>query len=376
MSDLEFRREAVSRARRVVIKIGSSVLTHHRDIIDLHAIESLAGEMSDIIDGGKEIVIVTSGAIAAGSRKLGLRGRPKNIPEKQAAAAAGQSVLIRHYEKAFEKSEKKVAQILLTGDGLSERSRYLNARNTIFSLLHYSVIPIINENDSVVVDEIRFGDNDNLSAMVTGLVDADLLIILTDTEGLYDRDPRRFEDARLIHAVNDFDMQTRGAADTASGVGTGGMVTKIEAARRAATFGVPTIIANGEKKGVLLDIMESGEVGTLFIPGDEKLKGKKRWIAYSLKVSGRIVVDGGARRAVEGGKSLLPSGVVAVEGDFDFGDLVSVAEESGGEFARGLALFSSGEIGAMKGLKTAEIEKVLGKKDYDEIIHRDDLVVL
>ena len=366
----------MARAKRVVIKIGSGVLTHHRDIIDAGVIESLAGEMSEMIDGGREIVIVSSGAIAAGCRKLGLKRRPRSIPEKQAAAAAGQSALIRYYERAFEERGKKVAQILLTGDGLSDRGRYLNARNTISALLHYGVIPIINENDTVAVDEIRFGDNDNLSALVTGLVDADLLVILTDTDGLYDRNPSRFPDARLIRTVRDFDSQTRGAEGSLSGVGTGGMISKVEAARKAATFGVPTIMANGDRRGVLPELMKGGEVGTLFIPGEERLKGRKRWIAYNLQVCGRIIVDAGAKRAVEGGKSLLPSGVVAVEGDFGFGDLVSVAEEGGAEFARGLVQLGSREIDAVKGLKTSEMERVLGKKDYDEVIHRDDLVLL
>ena len=370
------RTEIVKKARRIVVKIGSSVLTHHKDIVDHAVIESLAGGMSAILDEGKEVVIVTSGAIAAGVRKIGMKKGARSIPEKQAAAAAGQSILIRHYERAFEKEGKKVGQILLTGDGLRDRTRYLNARNTLSTLLHYGLVPIVNENDSVAVDEIRFGDNDSLSALVAGLVDADLLVILTDTEGLYDRDPRRYADAELIHLVDDFDVQTEGAEDTLSSVGTGGMVTKIEAARRAATFGVPTIIANGERPGVLKSLMAGEEVGTLFVPEEERLKGKKRWIAYSLKSAGRIVVDSGARRAVEKGKSLLPSGVLSVEGRFAFGDLVSLVEEGGDEFARGLVQFESGHVDKMKGLKTSDIEAVLGKKDYDEVIHRDDLVFI
>ncbi len=370
------RTEIVKKARRIVVKIGSSVLTHHRDILDHAVIEALTGEMSAILDEGKEVIIVTSGAIAAGVKKMGLTKGARSIPEKQAAAAAGQSILIRHYEKAFEMQGKKVAQILLTDDGLSDRTRYLNARNTLSTLLHHRLIPIVNENDSVVVDEIRFGDNDKLSALVAGLVDADLLVILTDTEGLYDKDPRRAEDVELIHRVDDFDAQTEGAEDTLSSVGTGGMVTKIEAARRAATFGIPTIMANGERQGVLKSLMAGDEVGTLFIPKEERLKGKKRWIAYNLKVTGSITVDSGARRAVEKGNSLLPSGVLSVEGAFAFGDLVSVVETGGEEFARGLVQFESGHIEKMKGLKTSEIEAVLGKKDYDEVIHRDDLVFI
>ena len=376
MNDLQLRKETVGAAKRIIVKIGSGVLSHHTEIIDAKVIESLVNDMSVLLDEGKEIIIVTSGAVAAGTKKLGLKGSPRSIPEKQAAAAAGQSTLIRYYERAFEKRGKKVAQILLTGDGLSDRTRYLNARNTITSLLYYGVVPIINENDTVVVDEIRFGDNDNLSAMVVGLSDADLLIMLTDTEGLYNKDPRKFDDVALIHTVRDIDSQTKGVAGGVSDVGTGGMVTKIEAARRAATFGVPAIIANGEREGVLLDMMSGGGLGTLFVPREERLKGKKRWIAYNLKVSGTIVVDDGAKNALGEGKSLLPSGVVAVEGDFCFGDLVSLVLENGAEFARGLVQYGSNDIDASKGLKTSQLEEVLGKKDYDEIVHRDDLVLL
>jgi len=376
MNEIDFKKTALKRAKKIVIKIGSALLTHHSEILDVHFIESIASDISEIIDSGREVVIVTSGAVAAGCRKLGLAGLPRSIPEKQAAAAAGQSTMIRSYERAFEKKGKKAAQILLTSDGLSDRTRYLNARNTIFSLLHHGVIPIINENDSVAVDEMRFGDNDNLSAMVTGLTDSDLLIILTDIDGLYDKDPRRFAGARLIHTVTDFDSQTKGAADTGTGVGTGGMLTKIEAARKAATFGIPTVIANGEKKGILVDIINAGELGTTFLPGEERLKGRKKWIAYNIKVSGSITVDAGAMRAINNGKSLLPSGIVRVEGDFDFGDLVSLFEESGKEFARGLVQFNSSDVDKMKGIKTFEIEEFLGKKDYDEVIHRDDLVLL
>jgi len=226
------------------------------------------------------------------------------------------------------------------------------------------------------VDEIRFGDNDNLSAMVAGLSDADLLVVLTDTEGLYDRDPRRFKDASLISTVTDFDSQTRGAAGSGSDTGTGGMTTKVEAARKAASFGVATIIANGERPGVLSEILGGENVGTLFMPGADRLKGKKRWLACSLKICGEVVVDSGAMKAVSAGKSLLPSGVVSVKGEFGFGDLVSVLEQGGKEFARGLVLFGSGDIELMKGKKSAEIEEALGKKDYAEIIHRDDLVLM
>ncbi|MDH3973252.1 MAG: glutamate 5-kinase [Deltaproteobacteria bacterium] len=370
------RLETLKKAKRLVVKIGSGVLTHHSEIIDLKIVESIASDLSVIANMGKEVILVTSGAVAAGRRKLGLKGKPKSIPEKQAAAAAGQSTLIRFYEDAFDKRGKRVGQILLTGDALSNRERYLNARNTIFALLHHGVIPIINENDSVAVDEIKFGDNDNLSAMVTGLADADLLIILTDTDGLYDKDPRKFSDARLIETVRDFESQTRGASIGISDTGTGGMLTKTEAARKSATFGVPSLIANGEKKGVLLDIFNGGGSGTFFIPREERIKGKKKWIAYNINVSGTLLIDSGAKKALVAGKSLLPSGVKSVKGDFSFGDLVSISEEGGGEFARGLVQFDSDDLEKMKGLKSSEIVAILGKKDYDEVIHRDDMVIL
>lgn len=375
MSENHSRKKLMAGVRRVVVKIGSGVLTHHRDIIDLEVIDSLADGMSRLVDDGKEVIVVTSGAVAAGVKKLGLKGRPRNIPEKQAAAAAGQSTLIHYYEQAFEKRGKKVAQMLLTGDGLSDRRRYLNARNTLSSLLHYNVIPVINENDTVAVDEIRFGDNDNLSAMVAGLSDSDLLVVLTDTEGLYDKDPRSYKDANLISTVTDFESQTRGAVGSSSDTGTGGMTTKVEAARKAASFGVATIIANGEKAGILSEISMGKNVGTLFVPGEGRLKGRKRWLASSLKVCGELTVDSGAMAALKAGKSLLPSGLVSVKGKFGFGDLVSVFEVGGGEFARGLVLFASSDLELMKGKKSSEIEEALGKKDYDEIIHCDDLVL-
>jgi len=376
VNDGDLKLETVKKARRIVVKIGSGVLTHHSEIIDLKVVESIAHDLSVIADMGKEVILVTSGAVAAGRRKLGLKGKPKSIPEKQAAAAAGQSTLIRFYEDAFDKRGKRVAQILLTGDALSNRKRYLNARNTIFALLHHNVIPIINENDTVAVDEIKFGDNDNLSAMVTGLADADLLVILTDTDGLFDKDPRKFSDARLIETVRDFESQTAGASEGSSDTGTGGMVTKTEAARKAATFGVPSLIANGEKKGVLLDIFNGGGKSTFFIPREGRIKGKKKWIAYNIKVSGSLFVDSGARKALINGKSLLPSGIKLVEGEFSFGDLVSICEEGDQEFARGLVQFDSSELDKMKGLKSSEIVARLGKKDYQEVIHRDDMVIL
>lgn len=378
MNDNGLRLETVKKARRIVVKIGSGVLTHHSEIIDLKVIDSIVADVSDLIDKGKEVIIVTSGAIAAGTKKLGLKSRPKSMPEKQAAAAVGQSTLIRYYEKAFEKKGKKVAQILLTSDGLSDRARYLNAKNTIVTLLGHDVIPVINENDTISVDEIRFGDNDNLSAMVAGLTDADLLIILTDTEGFYNKDPKKHEDARLISYFkeSDYEEYAAGASTSISGVGTGGMMTKIEAARKAATFGVSSVIANGEREGIIQEITSGSEVGTFSIPREDHIKGRKKWIAYNIRVIGSVFVDSGAKKALVSGKSLLPSGVKSISGEFAFGDLVSICEEGGAEFARGLVQFDSNELDKMKGLKSSEIVEKLGKKDYEEVIHRDDMVIL
>jgi glutamate 5-kinase len=373
------RKLIFSKAKRVVIKIGSAVLTDANQGLDHVRIERLASDIAAIIGQGHEVILVSSGAIAAGLAKLGLKktkGMPLSL--KQAAAAIGQSGLMWVYEKTFDAHGLKVAQVLLTREDLSNRTRFLNARNTLQTLLDYAVIPIINENDTVSVDEIKFGDNDNLSGMVTHLADADLLVILSDIDGLYTADPRIDSSATLIPLVERITADVeRGAGDAQTPVGTGGMRSKIMTARKVGALGVPLVIVNGKKNGMLLALFDGKDVGTLFLPRADKLESRKHWIAYTVKRAGRILVDDGAVDAlVHKGKSLLPGGIVDVDGSFKIGDCVSCSDQSGHDFARGLVKYSSDDLLRIKGLKTSQIESVLGHKDYDEVIHRDDLVIL
>ncbi len=373
----QVRQDVIAKVRRVVVKIGSGVLAAGGEL-DLKTFRMLARDIAAVKAQGREVVIVSSGAIASGMGKLGFATRPKTIPLEQACAAVGQTALMLHYEKFFSRYHQKVAQVLLTHDDLGHRQRFLNARNTLFTLLALGEIPVINENDSVVVDEITFGDNDRLSALVTNLVEADLLIILTDTDGLYDRDPKRNPNARLLPLVEKIDEDIEKLAEgTTSRTGTGGMVTKVEAARCASAFGTPAIIANGKRQKTLTGIFSAREVGTLFLPQENKLKSRKHWIAYNVRPKGCLVVDRGAFRAVvRDGKSLLPSGLKEVRGSFERGELVRCLDIQEVEFARGLVNYSSAELARIKGLNTREIERCLGYHYYDEVIHRDDLVVL
>jgi glutamate 5-kinase len=373
------RKNLFSKVKRVVIKVGSAVLTGAGEGLDQKRIEQLAGEISAIMDQGREVILVSSGAIAAGLAKLGLektRGMP--LPLKQAAAAVGQSGLMWMYEKTFGAHGRKVAQILLTREDLSNRVRFLNARNTLQTLLEYGVVPVINENDTVAVDEIKFGDNDNLSGMVVHLADADLLVILSDIDGLYTSDPRINSSALLIPLVEKITAELeRGAGDAQTTVGTGGMRSKIMTAKRVGAYGVPMVIVNGRKQGSLQSLFEGKDTGTLFLPKAERNRSRQHWIAYTACSAGGVVVDDGGREAlVNKGKSLLPGGVVRVEGTFRAGDCVNCSDNRGNVFARGLTKYSSIDLEQIKGLKTSQIASVLGHKDYDEVIHRDDLVIL
>jgi glutamate 5-kinase len=379
MERVHDRKPWLNGIRRVVIKIGSGILTSSDDGgLDLDHIQSLADNLSSVVGDGYEIIIVTSGAIAAGKIKLGFKGGIRSIPEKQAAAAVGQARLMWVYEKSFGSNGLRVAQILLTRDDLSDRRRFLNARNTLFTLLNMEVIPIINENDTVAIEEIKFGDNDNLSALVTNLVQADLLINLTDTEGLFNADPKRNPKAELISLVVKIDSEIEGYASLhTSATGTGGMTSKLQAAKMASAFGCPMVIVNGGIPTIVQEVLEGKEVGTLILPRDNKVSSWKHWIAYTLRPSGGIIVDGGARKViVEDGKSLLPSGIIDVEGDFERGEAIRCSGPDRNEFARGLVNYSASEILKIKGLKTSQIESRLGYKYNDEIIHRDDLVLL
>lgn len=367
------RKKITSRARRVVVKVGSAVLAGDREIFN-----HLATEVRGIKATGREAVIVSSGAVAKGMKRLGMTAPPATIPERQAVAAAGQTGLMALYDAAFGKVGEKVAQVLLTHDDIGNRKRFLNARNTLTTLLKLGIVPIINENDTVAVDEIKFGDNDELSALTTNLIEADLLVILTDIEGLFDRDPKKDTAAQLVPLVEDVDHIKNEWLSTETNVfGTGGIRTKCEAARKAAHFGAATIIASGFIPGVVASILAGDSIGTLFLPKEDRLTSKKHWIAFSTRPSGRVFVDDGARDALlKGGKSLLPSGIKDVDGIFDSGEVVHCVDLDGREFARGVSNYSSKELERIKGMKTTGIEKILGYKVYDEVIHRDNLVVL
>lgn len=370
------RSSLLAHARRVVIKIGSGVLSDPQGI-EPSQINVIAGQIAQLRLQGYEVIIVSSGAVAAGKSSLGIVGRPPTIPLKQAAAAIGQTVLMRAWGEAFLHHGLTVAQVLLTRDDLANRRRYLNSRNTLMTLLDHAVIPIINENDTVVVDEIRFGDNDNLSALVTSLVEANLLVILSDVSGLYDRDPRHDPSAQLIpyvERINDEIIAMAGSAGT--DLGTGGMATKIKAAKRATLSGIGTAIVNGRVENSLLAFFAGEEIGTLFLPASNRMAAKKHWIAFSKKTRGKLIVDEGAHSAmVERGKSLLPSGIIGVEGGFDRGDAVRLCSADGSELATGVINYSLTELLRIMGHKSSEIETILGYKYADEVVHRDNLVL-
>jgi glutamate 5-kinase len=365
-----------SHVKRVVVKVGSGVVSD-ADGLDLSMIEAISTEICALRQRGYEVILVSSGAVAAGKGDLGIVGRPRTIPLKQAAAAIGQSRLMTAYKNAFLQHGRKVAQVLLTRDDLANRRRYLNARNTLMTLLEYDITAIINENDTVVVDEIRFGDNDNLSAMVTNLTEAHLLVILSDVDGLYDRDPRENAGARLIPVVERITEEIEAMAGNGSTqLGTGGMATKIKAAKRATLYGVGTVIINGRTPGALSRLFDGEELGTYFLPARDRMAAKKHWIAFTKKPRGKLLLDEGARRAlVEGGKSLLPSGIKGVDGGFDRGDAVRLCDLDGVEFAKGVINYSLSELLRIMGKKTSEIEAVLGYKYGDEVVHRDNLVL-
>ncbi|MDA8413050.1 MAG: glutamate 5-kinase [Desulfobacteraceae bacterium] len=372
------RRKLLKSIKRVVIKIGSRVLTDANGGLDHEVIGRICDDIALLREQGKQVVVVSSGAIAAGRSELGLMEKPKTIPQKQAAAAIGQTRLMRAYEQALAPHALKAAQLLLTSEDLESRQRFLNARATIDTLLGFGIIPVINENDTVVVDEIMFGDNDNLSALVTNVAESDLLVILTDVEGLYSADPGKDPDARLIPLVESITRELeRVAGNSASSVGTGGMATKVAAAKKAGKNGVPTILVAGKREGILSAAMRGEEVGTLFLPSGTGLNRRKHWIACTLKPAGRVIVDDGARNVLlKKGKSLLPSGVVGVEGRFERGACVRICDMEGREIARGLSDYSSGEISRLAGHKSSDIEALLGYRYADVVIHRDNLVVM
>jgi glutamate 5-kinase len=370
------RKEQLANVRRVLVKVGSAVLTGE-DGLDLNIIEQLVGDIAALRERGCQVVLVSSGAIASGKHRMGIEGKLKSIPQKQAAAAVGQGRLMRVYSNAFGKHGLFVGQVLLTMSDIIDRKRFLNIRNTLFTLMDWGVITIINENDTVAVDEIKFGDNDHLAAMVANIVEANLVINLTSTEGLYDRNPTDSRKAKLIPLVTEITPEIEAAAtEEATPVGMGGMKSKVQAAKKVTASGIPYIIAPGRRAGVLLEIMDGKETGTLFLPSAEHLNSRKYWIAFTLRSRGRLLIDDGAKEAViQDGKSLLPSGVTQVEGDFTLGDPVTCVDAAGNAIAKGLVNYGADEIRKIMGLKSSRIEQVLGYKDYDEVIHRDNLAV-
>ena len=371
-------RSAISKAKRIVVKIGTSSLTYPTGKLNLSRLEGLVREVADIQNEGREMILVSSGAVGAGLGRLGFKRRPSKIPEKQAAAAVGQGILMHIYEKLFSEYGQVVAQVLLTRFDLLERRCYLNARNALMTLLNLGVIPIVNENDTIIVEGLHFGDNDTLSALVAGLVEADLLLILSDIDGLYTADPREHPEAVLLPVIEEITQEVEQlAGGTGSQWASGGMATKLQAARIATSSGLPMVIANSQEERIIRRILAGESIGTLFLSKEHKLDARQRWIAFGSTVRGSVVVDAGAREAIlQRGKSLLPSGITAIEGVFEAGQVVQVKGPNGQEIARGMVNYSSGAVERIRGKKTSEIEAVLGYKDFDEVIHRNNMILV
>ena len=372
-------REALKKAKRIVVKVGTSTITYANGKRNFSQIDRLARELSDLQNQGKEMILVSSGAVAVGVDRLGLPAKPSTIPGKQACAAVGQGVLMHTYEKLFADYGQIVAQVLITRTEAIDRHRYTNCRNTFMTLLQHGVIPIVNENDVVALDELKIGDNDNMSALVAGIVDADLVIILSDIDGLYTANPATHPEATLVHTVQEITPEIEASAGgVGSSRGTGGMATKIQAAKAATNSGIQLVIASGTEKNAIPRILQGEEIGTLFVSRENRLQFRKRWLAFGAKIQGSIVVDDGCAKAIRkaGGCSILPAGIYQVVGDFQSGSTISVIDKEGHELARGLVHYTAAELEKIKGCKSSDIEGILGHKNYDEVIHRDDLVIL
>jgi glutamate 5-kinase len=370
-------RKAVAESKRWVIKIGSSLITNDGQGLNHRAIQSWAEQIAALRAAGKEILLVSSGAVAEGMARIGWKQRPHALHELQAAAALGQMGLIQHFESCFQQHDIHTAQVLLTHEDLSNRQRYLNARSTLKTLLSLGAIPIINENDTVATDEIRFGDNDTLGALVSNLVEADALVILTDQQGLFNKDPRFHQDAELINQSNASNGDLIKMAGNSGDLGQGGMRTKITAAQRASRSGAVTIIASGTEENILQKIAQGETIGTLLAADIEPLTARKQWIANQLKIRGQLTLDAGAANALKkDGVSLLAVGITMVQGDFQRGDVVSCQNPDGEEIGRGLVNYNHQEIQKIKGQNSEKIEEILGYIDEAELIHRDNLVLL
>ena len=377
MKSFEFK-SLVQDAKIIVVKVGSSLVTNDGHGLDRVAIAAWAEQIAALAQQGKQVVLVSSGAVAEGMQRLGWKKRPTAVNELQAAAAVGQMGLVQMYESCFSQHHLHTAQVLLTHDDLADRKRYLNARSTLRTLLNMKVIPIINENDTVVTDEIRFGDNDTLGSLVANLIEADTLVILTDQQGLYSADPRSNPDATFINQATAGDPALEQMAGGAgSSVGTGGMLTKILAAKRAARSGAHTVIASGREKDVLLRLSTGEAIGTHLEATQMKTAARKQWLADHLRTTGKLVLDAGAVKVLKTeGKSLLPIGVIAVEGYFERGDVVACVDTEGKEIARGLVNYTASEAARIMRKPSSEIEMILGYVDEAELIHRDNLIML
>ncbi|MFA5626946.1 MAG: glutamate 5-kinase [Thiohalomonadaceae bacterium] len=372
------QRQQLAQTKRLVVKIGSALLTNNGRGLNLEGISLWVEQMATLRTQGIEIVLVSSGAVAEGMSRLGWSRRPQAVHELQAAAAIGQMGLVQAYESRFKNFDLATAQILLTHDDLSNRKRYLNARSALLTLLELGVVPVVNENDTVVTDEIRFGDNDTLAALVANLVEADLLVILTDQSGMYDKDPRSYVDAILLHEVQAGNPALEDMAGGSAGaLGRGGMLTKVRAARLAARSGAKTVIAYGHEDDVLGRIVAGDILGTLFVPDLEPMLARKRWLAGHLQLRGKLVLDDGAVRVLrDSGRSLLAVGVKAIEGYFVRGEMVSCVDESGREVARGLVNYNADETRKLKGRPSGQIQELLGYMGEEELIHRDNLILV
>ncbi|MCC6134274.1 MAG: glutamate 5-kinase [Gammaproteobacteria bacterium] len=370
-------REQLGSAQRWVVKIGSAMITNNGQGLDNFSIDAWVAQMAELHQSGREVLLVTSGAVAEGMRRLGWTQRPAALADLQAAAAVGQMGLVQAWESAFERHGIQTAQILLTHEDASDRQRYLNIRNTLRTLLRLRVVPVINENDTVAFEEIRFGDNDTLGALVANLVEAELYVILTDQQGLYDRNPRQFPEAGLIREGRAGDVALEAMTSGAGSLGSGGMLTKLHAAAKAARSGAFTLLAWGREPEVLRRVAAGEALGTLLRPGQSPLAARKQWLAVQLQVKGRLHLDAGAVRALRAdGKSLLPVGVTAIEGKFNRGDLVSCLDPGGIEIARGLVNYETEPALLLIGKTTRRIEALLGHVDDPELIHRDNLVLV
>ncbi|MHB8867091.1 MAG: glutamate 5-kinase [Pirellulaceae bacterium] len=378
MSDL-LRQEIATAAHTIVVKVGTRVLTHEDGTLDESRIARLAEELCQLLDAGRRVVLVSSGAVGAGMSQLGLSQRPRDVARLQAVAAIGQARLIEVYDRTFRKHERTAAQVLLTADDVNDRTRYLNVRNTLRALLDFKAVPIINENDTVAVEELvaTFGDNDRLAALVTNLLRAPLLVILSDVDGLYTGDPT-LDTSQLIPTITQLDAEVLGyVRDRGSGLGKGGMASKLNAARIVTTAGESVIIASGRKAGVLSQIMQGEKIGTLVLAQGKSISPRKRWLGFSAQSRGRIVVDAGARTAIlEQGCSLLAAVILDIEGEFRKGDLITLSDQQGREIARGLSNYHAADVERIKGLRSDRICQVLGHRPYDEVVHRDNMAVV